>query len=181
MNWLTEENAENLGCQDPEVNRDLRDSSAMRHEMSAIYQSLRRQKPRTHNFPLLAGGANSMTIIGHTTAPQPAAIPLMKRPAANIVIPIAVAFISPLTRYTKAIARSVDFLPINFIEKPARKAPTRPPIANIELAMPKAIQTHISEGKCKQGLGQNSCIMIREMIEMREIKCLFTNLRIAEP
>lgn len=147
MSWLTEENAENLGCQDPEVNRDLRDSSAMRHEMSAIYQSSREQKSRTHNFPLLAGGANSMMIIGHTTAPQPAAIPLMKRPAANIVIPIAVAFISPLSRYTKAIARSVDFLPIDFMERPARKAPARPPIANIELAIPKAIQARVSKDK----------------------------------
>lgn len=86
---------------------------------------------------MLAGGASSIMIIGHTTAPQPAAIPLIKRPAANIVIPIAEAFINPPTRYTKAIARSVDFLPIDFMERPARKAPTRPPIANIELAMPR--------------------------------------------
>lgn len=92
---------------------------------------------------MFAGGANSIMIIGHTTAPQPAAMPLIKRPVANIVIPIEKAFITPPTRYTKAIARSVDFLPIDFMQWPAQKAPTRPPTANIALARPKAIHTHI--------------------------------------
>lgn len=32
-NWLTEEDTENLSCEDPKINRDLRDSSAMRDEI----------------------------------------------------------------------------------------------------------------------------------------------------